>query len=101
MGMTFPFRNVWRMSTTRTKGIFLVVGAFGQFEQRVFALFAIVKALHGRRGGAEKNGRAFHLAAHDGDITRMVTRSFFLLVTVLVLFIDNDKSKRIDGGKNG
>ena len=90
-----------RMSTTRTMRHLLVVHARGQFEQRVFAALRVVEALERRRGGAEHDHRAFHLAAHHGDVARVIARRFLLLVGMLVLFIHDDEAERIDGREDG
>ena len=80
---------------------FFVVGALGHFQQDVFSLFAVVKAFEGRRRRAKEDSRTFHLAAHDGDVASMITRSFFLLVAVFVFFIDDDEAERVDRREDG
>ena len=79
---------------------FLVVHAFGQFEQRVFALFAVVITFERRRGRAEHDHGVFHLAAHDGHVAGVVARRFLLLVSVLVLLVHDDEPERFDRREN-
>ena len=82
-------------------GHLLVVHALGQFEQRVFALAAVVIAFQRRRGRAEHDHGAFHLAAHDGHVARVVARRLLLLVGVLVLLVHDDEAERFDRRKDG
>ncbi len=77
-----------------------VVGPLGQLQERVFAAAAIIITFERRCGGAEHHGGAFHLAAHDGHVARVVTRRFFLLVSVLVFLVHDDQAQRIYGRKN-
>ena len=79
---------------------FLVVHALRQFEQRVFALFAVVIAFERRRGRAEHDDGVFHLAAHDGHVARVVARRLLLLVSVLVLLVHDDEAERFDRREN-
>ncbi len=75
---------------------FLVVGALQQLQQFVLAPGAVVKTLHRGSGRAEHDRGAFHLATDDGDVSGMVAGRFFLLVSVLVLFIHDDQAERFD-----
>ena len=79
---------------------FLVVHALRQFEQRVFALFAIVITFQRRRGRAEHDDGIFHLAAHDGHVAGVVARRLLLLVRVLVFLVHDDEAERFDRRKN-
>src|SRR5882762_1327979 len=54
----------------------------------------------GWRGGAQQRGCVFHFCAHDGDIPAVVTGSFFLLVTALLLFIDDDETEIFERREN-
>ena len=81
-------------------GHLLVVHAQLHFQQRVFAATGVVEALHRRRGRTEHDDSAFHLAAHDRDIARVVTRRFLLLVGMLVLLVHDDEPQRIDRRKD-
>jgi hypothetical protein len=80
------------------KGHLLVVHALGQFQQRVLALLAVVITLQRRRCRTEHHDRPLHLPAHDGDIARVITRCFLLLVSVFVLLIHDDKAQRFATG---
>ncbi len=82
-------------------GHLLVVGPLGQLEQRVFALAAVVIAFQRGRGGAEHDHGAFHLAAHNGDVARVVAGRLLLLVGVLVFLVHNDQAERLDRRKDG
>ena len=42
----------------------------------------------------------FHLAAHDGDVARVVARRFLLFVSVLVFLVHDDEAERFDRRKN-
>ena len=82
-------------------GHLLVVRPLGQLEQRVFALAAVVVAFQRRRGRAEHDHGAFHLAAHNGDVARVVAGRLLLLVGMLVLLVHDDQAERFDGGEDG
>ena len=79
---------------------FLVIHPFRQFEQGVFSFATIEIGFERWRGRTEHDRRAFHLPAHDGNVARVVTRGFLLLVGVLMLLIDDDNTERIHGRKN-
>ena len=79
---------------------FLVVHALRQFEQRIFAVFAIVIAFQRRCGRTEHDDGIFHPAAHNGHVAGMVARRFLLLVGVLVFLVHDDEAERLDRRKN-
>ena len=82
-------------------GHLLFVGADRELQQGVFGALDVVKALHGRRGGAEDHDGILHLAAHHRHIARVVTGGFLLLVGMLVFLIHNDQAERLDGSEDG
>ena len=89
------------MSTTRTTGIFWSSTRSGSSSSVYLPLLAVVEALQRRRGRAEHDHRAFHLAAHDGHVARVVARRFLLLVGVLVFLVHDDEPERFDRREDG
>ena len=57
-------------------------------------------ALQRRRGAPEHNDALFDLGPHDGDIARVISRRFLLLISALVFFIDYDEAQVFERGKN-
>src|SRR5258708_7768117 len=60
----------------------------------------MVVTLERRRRRSQQRNRAFHLRAHDCDVAPVVPGSFFLFVTVLLFFIDNDQPEILERRKN-
>src|SRR5260370_18455166 len=60
----------------------------------------MVVTLERRRRRSQQRNRAFHLRAHDCDVAPVISGSFFLFVTVLLFFIDNDQPKILERRKN-
>src|ERR1041385_5172785 len=77
-------------------GHFFVIGPLGHFEQRVLLFERIVIAFQRRSGGSEDNDGSFHAAAHNGHVPSVISRGFLLLVGVLVFFVDDDQTQRLD-----
>ena len=100
IGVPFSLRAACRMSTTRTSGIFWLSTRSGNSSSVYFPRSAIVKTFQRRRGRAEHDGGAFHLAAHDGHVARVIARRFLLLVGVLVFLVHDDEAERFDRRKN-
>ena len=67
--------------------------ALEQLDEPVLALLRVVIRLERGRGGAEHDGHALEVAAHDGDIARVVVGRFLLLVGMLVLLVDHDDAE--------
>src|SRR5882757_579371 len=72
----------------------------GEREQFVFSAARVMIGFErwGRR--AQQRGCVFHFCAYDGDVAAVVTGSFFLLVTALLLFIDDDEAEIFERRKN-
>ena len=70
--------------------------AIGKFDQRVFVFLRVVVGLERGRGGAKHNGGVRHLGAHHGDVARVVSRRFLLLVGGVVFFVDDDEREIAD-----
>ena len=70
-----------------------VVDALGQTNELIFPAGGIEVTFQRRRGGTENDDTFLDFGPDDGDVASMVTRCFFLLVGILVLFIDHDQSK--------
>lgn len=83
------------------EGKFSVVDPGGHSQEVVFSGDGIFEAFDGRGGGAEEDGAAFDVAAHDGDIACVVAGHFLLLVGGLVFFIDDDKTEVGEWGEDG
>ena len=79
----------------------LVVGPLEHLQQRVFALGAVVVALHRGRRRTQHHRRPFHPPAHDGHVARVIARRLLLLVGVLVLLVHDDQAQRVDRRENG
>ena len=71
-----------------------------QFQEGVFSLLHVVKAFQRRRGGAEQDDRFLHPSAHHGDVPRMITGRFLLLVGILVFLINDDQPEWVHRRKN-
>ena len=101
MGAPFSWRAAWRMSTTRTTGIFLSSARVGISSRRYLPLRALIVTLHRGRSGAEHDDGAFHASAHDRHVARLIARRFLLFVGILVFLIDNDQSQRVHRREHG
>src|ERR1700690_4139944 len=78
-----------------------IFNARGEFEQMVFSGARVMVSLERRRRGAENRDGALELRAIDGRVAPIVTRRFFLLVSVLLLFIDDDEPEIFERSENG
>ena len=72
-----------------------------EVEERVFARAGVVPRFKRGRCGAEDDGAALDVGAHDGKVARVVARRLLLLVARLVLLIDDDEAKVLDGREDG
>ncbi len=80
----------------------VVVHAQGQIRAaRYLPRVALKITFERRRGGAEQDDATLQLSAHDGDVARMITRRFLLLVGRLVFFIDDDESEVFERREDG
>ena len=70
-----------------------VLDAIVHLDARVFALHRVLPAFKRGRGRAEHHDRAGKLGAHHGDVARVVARRLFLLVALVVLFVDEDRAR--------
>lgn len=70
-----------------------ILDAIVHFDACVFALCRILPAFERRRCRAEHHDGVGKLGAHDGNIASVVARSFFLLVALVVLFVDEDEAE--------
>ena len=71
----------------------MVIHTLSESEEFVFASGRVVIALERRRRAAEDDRAFLDLRADNGDVARVITRSFFLFVSRLVFFVDNDESE--------
>ena len=78
----------------------LIVDALGQIEQLVLAGNGVVITLERWSGAAEHHRTFLDFRAHDRYVARVIARRFFLLVSRLVFFIDNDESELLQWGKD-
>ena len=69
-----------------------VAGALAQAQVRVAAGAGVVQRLQRRRRAAQQHRHAQRLAAHEGEIARVVADPVLLLVAGVVLFVDHDQS---------
>ncbi len=77
------------------------VHTLGEGCQFVFAGGGVVITLQRGRGAPEDDRAFLDLRAHHRHVARVVTRRFFLLVSCLVFFIDNDERKVFERRENG
>src|SRR5205823_6260683 len=69
-------------------------------QQFIFSAAGMMKRFERGCRRAKESQRIFNLGAHDGDVAAVVARCLFLLVTGLLLFIDNDEAKIFNWGEN-
>ena len=74
-----------------------VTNAGKQFEKLVFPQLRVVAAFKTGRCGTEHHASTGVLRAHHGDIAAVIARILFLLVALIVLFIDNDEAQIANG----
>ena len=67
--------------------------AIRQLHQRIFIFPGVEIRFQRRCGGTQDHNGIRHFRAHHRDIARVITRSLFLLVGRIVLFIDDDQRK--------
>ncbi len=77
------------------------VGAFGEFDELVFAESGVLEGLERGGGGAENDGALFEVAANDGEIPGVVFGRVFLFVGGFVFFIDDDETGVLEGREDG
>src|SRR5882757_9401884 len=94
------FREVFAQVDDFDTGHGALLDARGEREQFVFSAARVMIRFEGRGGRAQQRGGIFHFCAHDGDVAAVVTGSFFLLVTALLLFIDDDEAEIFERREN-
>src|SRR3984893_16972422 len=57
-------------------------------------------AFQRRRGRAQQRHSVFHFCPYDGDISAVVSRRLFLLITVLLLLINDDQPEPLKRRKH-
>ena len=67
--------------------------ARGHGSEDILALFRVEPRFERWRSAAKHHARAFEPRPHDGDVARMVTRRFVLLVRRIVLLVYNDEAE--------
>ncbi len=65
--------------------------ALAQLDEPILLLARVVERFQRRRRRAQHNRRAGELAAHYRDVARVIARRLFLLVTRVLLFINDDE----------
>ena len=73
-----------------------LLDALEQFDQAVLTLLRVVVRFERGRGRAEHDGDALEMAAHHGDIARVVMGRFLLLVGMLVLLVHHDDAQIVE-----
>src|SRR5688500_4249989 len=68
-----------------------------QLDEPVFAALDVVATLEARCRGAEHDARARGLSTQNGDVATVIPRGVLLLVATVMLLIDNDQAKALDG----
>lgn len=67
--------------------------ALAQLDAAVLALCGVLPAFERRRRRAQHYDGIRKLGAHHGDIARVVARRLFLLVALVVFFVDEDEAE--------
>ena len=78
-----------------------ILDAIIHLDARVLALHGVLPALKRGRGRSEHNDGAGEFGSHHGHIARVVPRGFFLLVALVVFFVDEDETKVGRGREDG
>ena len=64
-----------------------------QLQQLIFSGARILKTFQRRRGRAQQGDAALELGAHDGNVSPVVARRFFLFVAPLLLLVHHDQTE--------
>ena len=83
------------------RGWFCITGTLAQAQVRVTTGVGVVQRFQRGRGASQQHRYIQRLAAHQGEITRVVAHAVLLLVTAVVFFIDDDQSGIRHWSKNG
>ncbi len=78
-----------------------ILDTIGNGEELIFAGNGVVIGLQRGSGGTEEGYGVFEFGSNGGDVASMIARSFLLLVTVLLLLIDNDEAEFFERSEDG
>ena len=82
------------------QGKLLIINAFTHRREIIFSVQRVIPRLQRRRCAGEEDRAFLYRGANDGDIPCLIARDDILLVGILVLFVDDDKTKILHRGKD-